>query len=170
MMRMGADEAERGGSAMLAAAGFALVTGAIAIRTSDEELAECYRLMAEARDEITRLEAERRDHLWLLKGSRLTLDAIAVGREGPADAEAQAQRIVDHTGHGVTDEPPHTLVENDRLRDEITRLRELCGFLIDAAATHRIAVPLNSSLLDLAADIAGGALLDAPSTGEVEHG
>ena len=27
----------------------------IAIRTSDEELAECYRLMAEARDEIRRL-------------------------------------------------------------------------------------------------------------------
>ena len=81
-------------------------------------------LLAEARDEIARLEAERRDHLWLLKGSRLTLDAIAVGREGPADAEAQAQRIVDHTGHGVTDEPPHTLVENDRLRDEIARLRE----------------------------------------------
>ena len=49
-------------------------------------------------------------------------------------------------------------------RDEIARLRELCGFLIDAAATHRIAVPLNSGLLDLAADIAGGALLDAPST------
>lgn len=46
-------------------------------------------------------------------------------------------------------------------RDEITRLRELCGFLIDAAATHRISVPLNSSLLDLAADIAGGPALDA---------
>lgn len=46
-------------------------------------------------------------------------------------------------------------------RDEIARLRELCGFLIDAAATHRISVPLNSSLLDLAADIAGGPALDA---------
>jgi hypothetical protein len=39
------------------------------------------------------------------------------------------------------------------------RLRELCGFLIDACAEHGIPVPLNSSLLDLAADIAadGGA-------------
>ena len=110
-------------------------------------------LLAEARDEITRLEAERRDHLWLLKGSRLTLDAIAVGREGPADAEAQAQRIVDHTGHGVTDEPPHTLVENDRLRDEIARLREGITTAIDAYD------PYGDHQID-----AIRALLDAPST------
>ena len=34
----------------------------IAVRTSDEELAECYRLMAEARDEITRLREEIDEH------------------------------------------------------------------------------------------------------------
>jgi hypothetical protein len=70
------------------------------------------------------LQDERADHLWLLKGSRMTLDAIAVGREGAAHAEAQAQRIVDHIGHAVTDEPPHTLVENERLRAEVVSLRE----------------------------------------------
>ena len=65
---------------------------------------------------------------------------------------------------GVSDAASDALLAE--ARDEITRLRELCGFLIDAAATHRISVPLNSSLLDLAADIAGGPALDAPSTGE----
>jgi hypothetical protein len=59
------------------------------------------------------------DLLWLLHGSRLTLDAIANGREGADHAAAQAQRIVDHLGHRVTDEPPHTLVENDRLREAL---------------------------------------------------
>jgi hypothetical protein len=49
----------------------------------------------------------------------LTLDAIANGREGADHAAAQAQRIVDHLGHRVTDEPPHTLVENDRLREAL---------------------------------------------------
>ncbi len=44
----------------------------------------------------------------------------------------------------------------DELRTERAQLRELAGFLIDACATHRIDVPLHSSLLDLAADIAGG--------------
>ena len=66
--------------------------------------------------ELRRLEAERSDHLWLLSGSRMTLDGIAEGREGPTEAAAQAQRIVDHIGHRLTDEPPHTLVENDELR------------------------------------------------------
>ena len=40
-----------------------------------------------------------------------------------------------------------------QLTDDNERLRELAGFLIDACATHRIDVPINSSLLDLAADI-----------------
>ena len=69
---------------------------------------------------------------------------------------------------GVSDAASDALLAE--ARDEITRLRELCGFLIDAAATHRISVPLNSSLLDLAADIAGGPALDAPSTGDFEPG
>lgn len=43
------------------------------------------------------------------------------------------------------------------------QLVELCEFLIDACATHRIPVPINSSLLDLAADIAGGAAAVAVS-------
>jgi hypothetical protein len=54
---------------------------------------------------------------------------------------------------------------------EVQRLRELCGFLIDACAEHRIPVPLNSSLLDLAADIAsdGGAAAVGSVDPEGEH-
>ena len=48
----------------------------------------------------------------------------------------------------------------------LSALTELCGFLIDACATHRIPVPLNSSLLDLAAEIAGGGVLTAAA---VQH-
>lgn len=79
-------------------------------------IADAPTLLAEAVTELRRLEAERSDHLWLLSGSRMTLDGIAEGREGPTEAAAQAQRIVDHIGHRLTDEPPHTLVENDELR------------------------------------------------------
>lgn len=67
------------------------------------------------------------DLLWLLHGSRMTLDAIATGREGWKEAAAQAQRIVDHLGHAVTDEPPHTLVENDQLRERLQRLLDAIG-------------------------------------------
>ena len=83
-------------------------------------------------------------------------------------ATLRAECVEFHAWDGVTDDCAYVQAA-DRLaeaRDEIARLRELCGFLIDAAATHRISVPLNSSLLDLAADIAGGPALDAPSTGE----
>lgn len=48
------------------------------------------------------------------------------------------------------------------LTAENARLRELCGYLIDACATHRIDVPIHSSLLDLVADIAGGAAAVSP--------
>lgn len=55
-----------------------------------------------------------------------------------------------------------------QLTDDNERLRELAGFLIDACATHRIDVPINSSLLDLAADIAGGGV--AAAVGDSEEG
>lgn len=77
------------------------------------------------------------DLLWLLRGSRLTLDAIAEGREGPEHAAAQAQRIVDHLGHDVTDEPPHTLVENERLVGELERSNALRSILNDAVREGR---------------------------------
>lgn len=48
-----------------------------------------------------------------------------------------------------------------QLTNENERLRELAGFLIDACATHRIGVPIHSSLLDLAAAIAAGDALAA---------
>lgn len=65
------------------------------------------------------LEVPVADLFWLLRGSRMTLDAIANGVEGPDHAARQAQRIVDHLGHATTDEPPHTLIENDRLREAL---------------------------------------------------
>lgn len=55
-----------------------------------------------------------------------------------------------------------------QLTNENERLRELAGFLIDACATHRIDVPIHSSLLDLAADIASGDALAA--VGDPEEG
>lgn len=51
-----------------------------------------------------------------------------------------------------------------QLADENRALRELAGFLIDACATHRIAVPFHSSLQDLMADIAGGAVASLSPT------
>jgi hypothetical protein len=48
------------------------------------------------------------------------------------------------------------------LTDENARLRELCGYLIDACAKHRIGVPFHSSLQDLMADIAGDAAAVSP--------
>lgn len=100
----------------------------------------------DAFDKIAGLLAERdaaavelADLRWLARGSRLTLDNIAEGREGATEAAAQAQRIVDHIGHRVTDEPPHTLVENDRLRAErdaaVARVSALeAGLLVHADA------------------------------------
>ena len=46
------------------------------------------------------------------------------------------------------------------LTAENERLRELCGYLIDACAKNRIAVPFHSSLQDLMADIASGSTDD----------
>lgn len=80
------------------------------------------------------------DLLWLLRGSRMTLDAIAEGREGVEHAAAQAQRIVDHLGHAVTDEPPHTLVENARLAEELDRSNALRDILLDAVREARAEV------------------------------
>lgn len=48
------------------------------------------------------------------------------------------------------------------LLDENAQLRELCGYLIDACAKNRMAVPFHSSLQDLMADIAGGAAAVSP--------
>jgi hypothetical protein len=70
-----------------------------------------------------------------------------------------------------TEDEPKFRAAADGLRQlaaitaERDQLRELAGFLIDACATHRIDVPINSSLLDLAADIAGGGVLAAADRG-----
>lgn len=50
--------------------------------------------------------------------------------------------------------------------EQVDRLRQLAGFLIDACATHRIDVPIHSSLLGLAADIAGGGVPEEGATDE----
>jgi translation initiation factor 2B subunit (eIF-2B alpha/beta/delta family) len=72
-------------------------------------------------------------------------------REAHAASDAAAVRRVKQMAR--------IMAERDEAVDAAARLRELCAFLIDACATHRIPVPINSSLLDLAADIAsdGGA-------------
>jgi hypothetical protein len=69
------------------------------------------------------------------------------------------QRDTDPAPHHWAERYAEVKRERDEAVDAAARLRELCGFLIDACAEHGIPVPLNSSLLDLAADIAsdGGA-------------
>lgn len=52
----------------------------IAIRTSDEELAECYRLMAEARDEIARLRAHVEQLLNACEAADETIDMLKAER------------------------------------------------------------------------------------------
>ena len=67
------------------------------------------------------------------------------------------------------DRQVQALIDANRdLADENRALRELTGFLIDACATHRIDVPINSSLLELAADIAGGGVLAAADRGDTD--
>lgn len=73
-------------------------------------------------DDVT--PAELADAVVLLGPARMVLDRCAEGRPGSRDeAATMAQRIVDMIGHGVTDEPPHALVERD---EAIDLLREMC--------------------------------------------
>lgn len=67
---------------------------------------------------------ELADAVALLGPARLVLDRCAERRPGCADEAARmAQRIVDVIGHGVTDEPPHALVERDELRAMLKQVR-----------------------------------------------
>lgn len=77
-----------------------------------------------ARAEVERLRAEIADcsgSCRLLGPARMVLDRCALngGDQERQDAADMAQRIVDLIGHPVTDEPPHALVERDRLRDAL---------------------------------------------------
>lgn len=61
--------------------------------------------------------ADLADAAKLLGPARMVLDRCAEDVLGcQAEAADMAQRIVDLIGHSVTDEPPHALVELDRLR------------------------------------------------------
>lgn len=61
----------------------------------------------------------------LLSAARRVLDAAAMGEDGSREQCClMAQRIVDVIGHSVTDEPPHLLIELDRLRNENAQLRQ----------------------------------------------
>lgn len=77
---------------------------------------------------VVEIERQRElaDFARLLGPARMVLDRCAElsGPAVQAEAADMAQRIVDLIGHPVTDEPPHALVERDRLRDEVERLRE----------------------------------------------
>ena len=64
------------------------------------------------RHELTLEDARR-----YLNAARVVLDRVAEGEADRSVAAVMAQRIVDVIGHSVTDEPPHLLVELDRLRD-----------------------------------------------------
>jgi hypothetical protein len=77
------------------------------------------------------------------------------------DLVLQLRSLSDRSCNAAADIIEQLAAERDRLADENRALRELAGFLIDACATHRIDVPINSSLLDLAADIAAAALAAA---------
>jgi hypothetical protein len=77
------------------------------------------------------------------------------------EANARCVDDVDKYG-GETCGDAHTLHTAARLLRRLADLTELCEFLIDACADHRISVPINSRLLELAADIAAG-------TGPQEH-
>lgn len=81
-----------------------------------------------AHAEVERLR-ELADFARLLGPARMVLDRCAEGVANPSEAADMAQRIVDLIGHPVTDEPPHALVELDRLRtvaDSLaTALREI---------------------------------------------
>ena len=73
--------------------------------------------------EVERLR-ELADFARLLGPARMILDRCAVALEGMEEgqeAEQMAQRIVGLIGHPVTDEPPHALVELERLRAEKER-------------------------------------------------
>lgn len=76
----------------------------------------CAEDLHDAAARIRALEAEVADHGRLLGAARMVLDRIAERRDGPAEAADMARRIVDITGHSVTDEPPHVVVERDALR------------------------------------------------------
>lgn len=87
------------------------------------------------------------------------------------DLVLQLRSLSDRSCNAAADIIEQLAAERDRLADENRALRELAGYLIDACATHRIDVPINSSLLDLAADIAGGAAADRGVTdGEATDG
>jgi hypothetical protein len=66
-----------------------------------------------------------RDRARMLSAARMVLDRIAEGLDGRDEAAAMAQRIVDLTGHQVTDEPPHALVRLAELEAEVETLREI---------------------------------------------
>lgn len=59
---------------------------------------------------------ELADAARLLGPARRVLDRVAEGEVTRAECADMAQRIVDLIGHPVTDEPPHALVELERLR------------------------------------------------------
>lgn len=70
------------------------------------------------------LSVNEQDAVRLLGPARMVLDRCGGCPDCGDEAAAMAQRIVDIIGHPVTDEPPHALVENDRLREAIALHRE----------------------------------------------
>jgi hypothetical protein len=89
----------------------------------DSEVRRLHALFDEAKQSLP-IEQRR-----LLAISRMAFDGIAEGRPFTRDEAADlAQRIVDETGHSVTDEPalgPSFRAEIDQLNAAVARVREL---------------------------------------------
>lgn len=110
-----------------------------------ESLLPDWEFIAHARTDVPALLAEvdrlreLADAARLLGSARMVLDRCAETQIGGcrAEAAAMAQQIVDLIGHSVTDEPPHALVELERLRADSVPRSALVAVLAELDAEHR---------------------------------